>query len=381
MIMLIGIDASRAFVKDKTGTENYSLELIKALLKLGEGQKYQFRLYVKGGARVDKEIKDEGNVEVVEINWPRLWTQGGLALECLKRPPDVLFIPAHTLPVIRKSDLKTVVTIHGLEYEYLPEYYKFPQSLYLNKSTEYAVRQADRLIAVSKWTKSQLVERLGADKKKIKVIYEGIGERFLKAKEYGVNKKMMRQVKYKYGLKDKYILFVGTIQPRKNLERLIEAFSLLTTRTTSTKTDFGELVIAGKWGWMYEEIKKAPEKYGIENRVKFIGRVAEADLAGVYAGAELFVWPSLMEGFGLPVLEAMMMGVPVVTSNRGALPEVVGKAGLQIDPEKVEELAKAMELVMENKELREGLVEKGYGNVKRFSWEKAAKETWQVLTK
>jgi len=356
MIMLIGIDASRAFVKDKTGTENYSLELIKALLKLGEGQKYQFRLYVKGGARVDKEIKDEGNVEVVEINWPRLWTQGGLALECLKRPPDVLFIPAHTLPVIRKSDLKTVVTIHGLEYEYLPEYYKFPQSLYLNKSTEYAVRQADRLIAVSKWTKSQLVERLGADKKKIKVIYEGIGERFLKAKEYGVNKKMMRQVKYKYGLKDKYILFVGTIQPRKNLERLIEAFSLLTTRTNFAKTDFGELVIAGKWGW-------------------------EADLAGVYAGAELFVWPSLMEGFGLPVLEAMMMGVPVVTSNRGALPEVVGKAGLQIDPEKVEELAKAMELVMENKELREGLVEKGYGNVKRFSWEKAAKETWQVLTK
>jgi len=267
MVMLIGIDASRAFVKEKTGTENYSIELIRALLDLKESQKHKFRLYVKGGAKVDEEIEDKANVEVVEINWPRLWTQAGLALECLRRLPKVLFVPAHTMPVIRRKKMKVVVTIHGLEYEYLPEYYKFPQSLYLNKSTEYAVKQADQLISVSKWTKKELVEKLGADKKKIKVIYEGIGKRFLRAKEYGVNKKVMRQVKYKYSLPDKYILFVGTIQPRKNLVRLIKAFSLLTDKSW-------QLVIAGKWGWMYEEIKKAPEKYGVGKRVKFIGRVA-----------------------------------------------------------------------------------------------------------
>ena len=379
MFMLIGIDASRAFVKDKTGTENYSIELIKAMLKLKASYKHDFRLYVKGGIEVDNFIQDKKNVEIVKINWPRLWTQGGLALECLRRTPQVLFVPAHTLPILRKKKMKTVVTIHGLEYEYLPQYYKFPQSLYLNKSTEYAVREANSLISVSKWTKGELVERLGALEDKIQVIYEGIGERFLKTKEYGVNKKVARQVKYKYQLPDKYILFVGTIQPRKNLVRLIEAFSKLDFKKDKFK-DF-KLVIAGKWGWMTEKIAKAPKKYGVESKVKFIGRVADSDLPAVYKSASLFCWPSLMEGFGLPVLEAMIMGVPVICSNKGALPEVVGKAGLQIDPEKVEEITKAIELVLGNKELKEGLVERGYRNIKRFSWEKAAKETLKMLTR
>ena len=131
---------------------------------------------------------------------------------------------------------------------------------------------------------------------------------------------------------------------------------------------------------MAEEIYEAPKKYGVEDKVKFIGRVAETDLPAVYQMADLFVWPSLMEGFGLPVLEAMQMGVPVVTSDRGALPEVTGEAGLQIDPENVRELAEAIELVLNSQELRDGLVEKGYKQVKKFSWYKAAKETLAVLS-
>ena len=131
---------------------------------------------------------------------------------------------------------------------------------------------------------------------------------------------------------------------------------------------------------MAEEIYEAPKKYGVEDKVKFIGRVAETDLPAVYQMADLFVWPSLMEGFGLPVLEAMQMGVPVVTSDRGALPEVTGEAGLQIDPENVRELAEAIELVLNSQELRDGLVEKGYKQVKKFSWHKAAKETLAVLS-
>jgi glycosyltransferase involved in cell wall biosynthesis len=172
-------------------------------------------------------------------------------------------------------------------------------------------------------------------------------------------------------LPERYILFVGTIQPRKNLVRLIEAFSFVGQL---------QLIIAGKLGWMYEEILEAPMKFGVEKEVKFIGRVAEPDLAAVYKGAELFVWPSLMEGFGLPVLEAMSMGVPVITSNRGALPEVVGEAALQIDPENVRELAEAMRLVLKNTDLQEGLREKGYGQAAKFSWKKAAKKTLKVLT-
>jgi len=376
--MVIGIDASRAFLKDRAGTENYSYELIREILKLKESEKHKFRLYVRGEARVD-EVMEKKNVEVVEINWPRLWTQGGLAFECLKRPPDVLFIPAHTLPVLRAPRLKTVVTIHGLEYEYLPEYYKFPQKLYLNKSTEYAVKQATRLIAVSKWTKDQLVERLGAEPKKIAVIHEGLGARFVEAKIEGMNKKFLRQVKHKYGLADRYLLFVGTIQPRKNLVRLIEAFSK-TVRTDPAVFSGLQLVIAGKKGWLYEEIFKAPKKFGVSKRVKFIGRVADPDLPAVYSMAKAFVWPSLMEGFGLPVLEAMAMGLPVITSNRGALKEVVGKAALQIDPEDVPGLAEAMRLVLESSELRQGLRERGFGQAFKFSWGKAAFQTLKLLT-
>ena len=159
--LIIGIDASRAEQNDRTGTENYSRELIEAILALPESKKHKFRLYNREN-----------------IPWPRFWTQGGLALEILKHPPDVLFIPAHTLPVLRPGRVRTVVTIHGLEYEYLPQYYQFPQKLYLNKSTEYAVRHADRLIAVSNWTKTQLVERLQADPNKITVIHEGINPKF-----------------------------------------------------------------------------------------------------------------------------------------------------------------------------------------------------------
>jgi len=413
--MLIGIDASRAFVKDKTGTENYSYELLREMLQLPEAKKYQWRLYVKKSvervqegsgleakaSRTDPRLETLGveNVEVVEIGWKRLWTQGGLALECLRRPPDVLWIPAHTLPVVRRGKIKTVVTIHGLEYEYLPEYNKFPQSLYLNKSTEYAVKHADRLIAVSNWTKSELVNRLGADEKKITVVYEGVGRRFvakssklafsgdlrhsspsrsgLKAKASRTD--LLKQVRYKYDLPEKYVLFVGTIQPRKNLVRLIEAFAMM-TKGSELARGVPNLVIAGKKGWLAEEIYEAPKKYRVEDRVKFIGRVADADLPVVYKMANLFAWPSLMEGFGLPLLEAMQMGVPVISSNRGALVEVGGKAALQIDPENIRELAEAMKLVLENQELREGLIEKGYKQVKKFSWAKAAKETFNVLT-
>ncbi len=346
--MIIGIDASRAGQNDRTGTENYSRELIEAMLQLPEAKKHQWRLYTRQN-----------------IPWKRFWTQGGLALEIFKHPPDVLFIPAHTLPLMRLPRIRTVVTIHGLEYEYLPQYYQFPQKLYLNKSTEYAVRHADRLIAVSSWTKKQLVERLKADPKKISVIYEGVGSRIVKAKDRQFKPDYLRWIRHKYNLPQHYLLFVGTIQPRKNLVRLIEAIP-----------SGIQLVIAGKLGWMYDKILAAAK----DKPVKFIGRVADADLAALYKMAQAFVWPSLMEGFGLPILEAMTLGVPVITSTAGALPEVAGDAALLVDPTKPQDLAKAIKLTLENEDLRQVLVEKGFRQAAKFSWEKAAKKTLAVLT-
>lgn len=164
--MRIGIDASRAFILQPTGTENYSLYLIKALAKID--RKNTYTLYVR---RPLNALPPNFHFKI--IPWPYLWTQLGLALECLIHPPDVLFIPAHTMPLIRRPRLKTVVTIHDLGAEFLPEYHQYPQKLYLNKSTKYAVAHAVRIIAVSKSTKRDLIAKLGADAKKISVIYEG----------------------------------------------------------------------------------------------------------------------------------------------------------------------------------------------------------------
>ena len=359
--MIIGVDASRAEIKDKTGTENYSSELIQALIDLPEARQHFWRFY--SGMTRSNLVSKQG-ATFIDIPWRRFWTQGGLALEILKHPPEILFIPAHTLPVLRSPKIKTVVTIHGLEYEYLPEYYQFPQKLYLNKSTEYAVKYADRLIAVSAWTKNQLVERLAADPKKITVIHEGVGRRIFNSQFSIFKSDYRRQIRHKYNLPKDYILFVGTVQPRKNLVRLIEALPLGVN-----------LVIAGKLGWQYEAILAAAKN----KSVQLIGRVAEADLAAVYKLAQAFVWPSLMEGFGLPILEAMTLGVPVVTSDRGALPEVAGKAALLVNPESVKEISGAIQLVLDNQELRQGLIEAGFLQAAKFSWERAAKLTLKVL--
>jgi len=377
--MIIGIDASRAFAKEKTGTENYAACLIQKLIEIDK--KNHYWLYLRPEVQpsfLPKIFLEKTNVRLITIPWPRLWTQGGLALECFLRPPDILFIPSHTMPVIRRSNLKVVVTIHGLEYQYLPEYYQFPQKLYLNKSTEYAVAHAHHLIAVSQWTKKQLIKNLKADSKKITVVYEGV--RLTNDKEHVVNKKPLP-----------YILFVGTVQPRKNLIRLIQAFSLIQdscpplrrARQAHLTARQGkvQLLIAGKSGWMNKEIYEAPGRFGVEKKVKFLGYVSDQKLALLYQQALFFILPSLCEGFGLPVLEAMKYGCPVIAARAGALPEIVGEAGLLVDPLNVEEIAGAMKLMLENNDLREALREKGYSRVRHFSWQKTAQETIEVFQK
>lgn len=167
--MLIGIDASRAFTPQRTGTENYSLKLIDTLTKLDK--KNNYTLYVRD-TPLHRDLKLPKNFRVKVISLAYLWTQVGLAFECLFNPPDVLFVPAHTMPVIRRPALRTVVTIHDLGSEFLPQYHKFPQKIYLNWATNFAVKYATRLIAVSKHTKNDLVKKLGCDPKKIAVIYE-----------------------------------------------------------------------------------------------------------------------------------------------------------------------------------------------------------------
>ncbi len=362
--MIIGYDGSRISVAQRTGTEQYSYLLLEQLIKLPGDD--IFRVYTR--EKIEDPIFEHPRVEQRVIGWKRLWTQGGLALELWKSRPDVLFIPAHTLPALRPFGINSVVTIHDLGYEYLPQYHQFPHKLYLNKSTEYAAWQAGRLIAVSEFTKLDLHKKLGASVDKIRVVYEGVDtQRFAR-----VSEKDEQAARQKYGLAKDYILFVGTVQPRKNLVRLIEAFSCLKDKDI-------ELVIAGGKGWMSDDIYAAPTRYGVEERVKFLGYIDEEDKPGLYAAARVTALVSLFEGFGLPAIESMASGTPVVAANNSSLPEVVGEAGILVEAESVDSIRQGLQTAASDESVRQRLIKNGYEQAGKFRWDRAAEETMAVF--
>lgn len=376
--MLIGIDASRAFVNERTGTEEYSYQLIKEMVRLLSSKNDELVLFVRPGARLPSWSKKK-RVYIREIKLPYLWTQLGLAASSWgrygkrKRRLDVLWVPAHTLPVLRWPGLKTVVTIHGLEYQWLPEYRNLLQRWYLPLSTYYAARQADKLIAVSQNTKNELVAETGIEGAKVEVVMEGVVSRIEQQASRATRESVLRQYQLEKG---SYILFVGSLQPRKNLSSLIEAFALSKVCRKGWK-----LVIVGGKGWMSEEIFASPGKNGVQERVVFTGRVSEEAKWSLIEQAGIYVQPSLTEGFGLPVLEAMKMGVPVISSDGGALSEVVGKSGvvvrLGVGFEK--RLAKQLDQLANNHKLQKSLSEAGKKRVGELSWKRAATGTLSVI--
>lgn len=370
--MHIGIDASRITTKQRTGTENYTYQLIRALAEVDRTNHYT--LYFNRIPAIPPV--SHSNFSNRSIPMPRLWTQVRLALEMRQYPPDLLFIPAHTLPYLRPKKIKTVVTIHDLGVEFLKEYHQFPHKLYLNKSTVYASKHADGIIAVSQSTKNDLISKLGTDPNKIQVIYEGFDHSHYYPRE---NKEILK-IKDKLNINGDYLLFVGTIQPRKNLQRLIEAFDMATKKYKKELGDL-KLIIAGKKGWLYEDILDAPAKLDISDRVKFVGHVLDQDLPALYSGAKAFMFPSLYEGFGLPVLEAFATEIPVLTSNTSSLPEVAGEGAILVDPNSTEEIAEGIYQIVTKDSLREQILFESKKQLNKFSWKKAAEETKIFLEK
>lgn len=374
--MIIGIDASRAFIDDRTGTENYSYHVITQILKLPEAKKHSFVLFTRPNAKVPSEIVGYDNVIIKNIKFKYLWTQVGLAWETWKKPQiDVLWIPAHTLPVLRNPGIQTVVTIHGLEYQWLPEYKNILQKWYLPLSTYYAAKNATGIISVSEFTAKQLQKETHISKKSIKVIHEGVE---ISQSQSSDHSPKIAQGSELYG--QKYILFVGSVQPRKNLVALIEAFSQLRLQLRGDASQI-KLVIAGGIGWMADDILQAPARYGVQEKVIFTGRISDLELHNLYSHAQMYVQPSITEGFGLPVLEAMGYGVPVISSDGGALSEVMGEAGVVVALKNgfVSELAKSMTKISENSELRAKMTARGKKRVGELTWSKTAKETLDYL--
>jgi glycosyltransferase involved in cell wall biosynthesis len=305
-----------------------------------------------------------------------LWTQWRLPLDLYAhRPkPDVFFSPTHYAP--RFSPVPTVVSVMDLSFLYFPELFNKADLYQLRSWTEYSVKQAARVLTISNSSRNDIIKEYKVPAEKVVTIYPGIKETLsLEAHVYGMN-----QLKAKYHISDNYILFVGTLQPRKNIVRLIKAFSkVLKSKVESHKANDLQLIIVGKKGWLYEDILAAPYKYGVTESVKFLEGVTDAELGLFYKHAQCYVLPSLYEGFGLPVLEAMKYDCPVITSNVSSLPEAGGDAALYVDPENVDDIAAKIKHLISNETLRKELIAKGRKQVAKFSWEKTAKETLEVL--
>lgn len=362
---VIGIDASRAARARRTGTETYALELIKALAALDSS--LRLRLYTPHLPQ-HADWPRAPHIEIRVIPWPRLWTHLRLSAELRLHPPDVLFVPAHVLPFY--CPVPAVVTVHDLGYCYYPEAHRPFDRWYLDWTTRRHCRLARAIIADSVATKQDLVNFYQADPDRIRVIYLGRDERLARVSDPQV----VAQTKIRYGLEGDYLLYIGTLQPRKNLVRLVEAFHLAARNLPGLK-----LIIAGQRGWLYNDLLARVQQLGLAKRVIFTGYIDDADKPALLSGALAYVFPSLYEGFGLPVLEAMACGTPVLTSNVSSLPEVAGDAALLVDPHDAPAIADGLTQLITNPDLRRSLVEAGYRQVQKFSWQRAATQVLEVL--
>lgn len=362
---IVGLDASRAVSTAPTGTEAYSAHLIRALLPRLED--HRVRLYCRQEPPPDVR-RAFGSAEVRVIPFPRLWTHLRLSWEMITAPPDLLVVPAHVVPLIHPR--RTVVTVHDLGYRAFPDAHPWRQRVYLDLSTRWSVKAATHVLVDSEATRDAVIRAYGAPASKLTVAYPGFDRTLHPVR----NPASLAEVRRTYGIPGDYLLFMGRIQPRKNLTRLIQAFArILPDHPALT------LVLAGPEGWLTEPIHRAVEACGLAERVRFPGYVAEDDKAALISGAQAFVYPSLYEGFGFPVLEAQSCEVPLLASRTSSLPEVAGEGALLVDPLDVDAMASGLRRLLTDADLRRALVASGTENLARFSWERTGEVVSGVI--
>jgi glycosyltransferase involved in cell wall biosynthesis len=372
--MHVVLDA-RYIARRQSGVGAYAQRLITGLATIDRENRYTCLVAADGpGLPVSQANVEAAPTDVSFEDHLRgdLWLLGYLPFRLRAIRTDVYHGPAVFLPHV-KLGYGTVVTIHDLVSFLFPETVPRKYSLYMRLMTRLAARSADRIIAVSHATKADLVQILRVPPAKIVVIHEAVGPEFSRPP----SNEAIASVVRRYGLRSPYCLFVGNLEPRKNLPGLIEAFAQVLRRLEGAGLS-AQLVLAGTRAWLHAGIFRAVEAHGLGAAVVFTDYVPLADLPALYAGATCFVFPSLYEGFGLPVLEAMAAGAPVVAARAGSIPEVAGDAALLVDASAPGELAAAIEAVLTDAALRERLIMRGHARAALFEWNAVARATRAV---
>jgi glycosyltransferase involved in cell wall biosynthesis len=354
------------------GNETYAANLVEALAEVDRENRYT--VYV---------TKPEAHARFAG-RWPHVGTRRTLphtpliripltlSAELRRRPVDLLHVQ-YTAPPL--APCPVVATIHDLSFEHLPETFKRRSRAQLRLTVRRTARRATQLIAPSEFTRRDLIETYHISPHRISVIPLAASPQFRPVTEPGE----VERVKRLYHIEGDYVLAVGSIQPRKNLVRLVEAYSLLRRRRGRFKLP--QLVLVGKKAWLYGETLRRVEERGVADSVLLTGYVSEADLPALYTGALCFAYPSIFEGFGLPPLEAMSCGTPVLTGDRTSLPEVVGDAALRVDPYDAGAIADALIRLVGDEALRADLSARGLHRARQFDWRETARMTLEVYRK
>lgn len=364
--MNIGVFADRIGTQGG-GLETYELGLIKGLMEIDNGNSYI--IYGSSKQALAENLSNHSKFVFAEVSQKSKMLRLSLTLpyKLTRAPLDVLHI-CMVPPIFCPK--KYIMTIHDLSPFIRPDFFPAMIRLRARALIKRGIMAAEKIIAVSEATKNDITTLFDIDPKKVAVIHLGIDRTFRPITE----KKKVAAVLKKYGIDSKYILYVGRIQKRKNVKRLIQAFHILRKKMNIQH----KLVLVGKRMWEYNEAFEEIERLNIGDDVIKLGHIAYSDLPYLYNGGEVFVFPSLFEGFGFPPLEAMACGTPVVASNATSIPEVLGDAALMVDPYNVEELADKLFLLLTNQQLRREMTQKGCSKASTFSWAETAKKTLDV---
>jgi glycosyltransferase involved in cell wall biosynthesis len=371
--MRIAIDYT-AGIRQGAGIGSYVRNLVAAML--AQDTDNQYTLLTSGRSTTERPFPKAANVvgrsilipdRYLNILWYR-W-RVPLPVTLFSGKADIYHGPDFVLPPLGKN-IRKVVTIHDLAFLEHPEYAVPSLAAYLREVVPAAVAAADVVATVSEEVSRTLIKHFQTPREKLTVIPNGVGTHFRRITDLI----LLDATRHKFGLKHPLVLGVGTLEPRKNHIGLIKAFYQAHTK----KSGPAMLAIAGGQGWLYEETQQLVEELKLERHVRFLGRVTDLELVTLYSMTDVFAFPSFFEGFGIPPLEAMACGAPVITSNTSALPEVVGDAAIQVDPHDISALAEAITRLLEDEHLREELRQKGYQRVQQYTWAMSARKMLAV---